>query len=176
MAEIRVTRRPISERLLEKIEVLPNGCWQWKAGIDPGGYGRFQISKYVSGRAHRVAYVQFVGEIPDGLELDHICHDPKTCSGGKTCPHRSCVNPGHLVACTRAQNASASRKRRNSVEAQTKATIAAAEAKKSLTHCAKGHEFTPKNTRVHLGRRACRTCRALYAREYRKLVKAQATT
>jgi hypothetical protein len=42
--------------------------------------------------AHRVAYEQFVGTVPDGLELDHLCEN------------KACVNPGHLEPVTRSEN------------------------------------------------------------------------
>lgn len=38
--------------------------------------------------------------------------------------------------------------------------------RKSGTHCAKGHEFTPENTYVHAktGNRYCKTCRTAWAK------------
>lgn len=42
--------------------------------------------------AHRYAYELLVGAIPDGMQIDHICHN------------RACVNPGHLRPVTRKQN------------------------------------------------------------------------
>jgi hypothetical protein len=42
--------------------------------------------------AHRVVYRQFMGEIPAGLELDHLCRQP------------ACVRPDHLEAVTHAEN------------------------------------------------------------------------
>jgi hypothetical protein len=42
--------------------------------------------------AHRVAYQYFVGEIPVGLEIDHVCRN------------RGCVNPEHLELVTRGEN------------------------------------------------------------------------
>jgi hypothetical protein len=55
-------------------------CWLWTGGDDHSGYGHF----YFLGRnrkAHRVSYEMFVGPIPDGLQVDHLCRN------------RACVNP-----------------------------------------------------------------------------------
>lgn len=85
----------------EKIEVQPNGCWRWTAGIYPtNGYGYFRNRK-----AHRVAYELFVEPIPEGMTIDHVCHTLDIdCLGGRTCPHRLCVCPDHLAVKTREEN------------------------------------------------------------------------
>jgi len=74
------------------------GCWIWEGATISGGYGVARIlgrNEYV----HRAVYEAAFGAIPDGLSIDHLCHnaDP-TCDGGKTCLHRHCVRPDHLEA------------------------------------------------------------------------------
>src|SRR5260221_529381 len=105
----------------------PNECWPW-AGADNGqGYGR----THMDGRrtyAHRVAYILSVGPVPPGLHVDHLCHGWDTdCPGGSTCPHRRCVNPGHLEAVPQ---------RTNLLRGRGVSTRAAVK-----THCVRGHAF-----------------------------------
>lgn len=82
----------IIERLLARIEVNPgSGCWEWQGALTWGGYGR--IGK--SGKmllAHRVAYMELVGEIPGGFQIDHLCRV------------RHCCNPDHLEPVTPKEN------------------------------------------------------------------------
>lgn len=111
-----------------------------------GGYG---IAPWQGGQtvAHKVAWMLAHGEeVPDGYEVDHRCHD-ETCTAGDRCPHRQCCNPGHLQLVTQAQNKAAGRMYRPATR------------KLRATHCPKGHEYTPENTRVAShGGRNCREC------------------
>lgn len=77
----------MNELFWAKVEKT-DGCWNWTGATDANGYGRFSRQ----GLAHRFAFVLENGPIPDGLVLDHICHNPR------------CVRPGHLRACTQKQN------------------------------------------------------------------------
>ena len=82
--------QPLS-RFLRKIGVSPTGCWGWQAAILSNGYGMFfDGSKQVG--AHRFSYRHFVGCIPLGLDLDHLCRN------------RGCVNPDHLEPVSRKEN------------------------------------------------------------------------
>lgn len=86
----------------------PDTCWPWRLGLFTAGYGSLRREgKPVS--AHRVAYELARGSIPEGLEIDHVCHDPAECRGGNDCPHRRCCNPAHLVPKTHADNCAADR-------------------------------------------------------------------
>jgi len=108
-------------------------CWEWTSHINIGGYATF----WIDGRswvAHRYIYEAAVGEIPDGLQLDHLCRN------------RGCVNPDHLEPVTGRENL-------------LRGTgFAAINARK--THCIHGHEYTPENTYIAPGanRRKCLTC------------------
>lgn len=118
-------------KFMEKVSKDPTGCWLWTGSLDTPGYGTVgsDSRKWL---AHRVAYRLFVGPIPDGLTIDHLCRV------------RHCVNPDHLEPVTNAENI-----RRGM-------SPSAINARK--THCTHGHEFTPENTRITPQGRKCRIC------------------
>lgn len=134
---------------------ITDGCWLWRATRVWSGYGRFWQPDGSRVYAHRWAYEQMVGPIPEGLQLDHTCHNADlSCPGGVTCPHRACVNPRHLEPVTALVNIMRGR------------TIAAAHS--AQTHCKRGHEFTPENTYLWRGGRSCRTCVLERSRQRRR--------
>ena len=71
-----------------------DGCWEWMGGKNGGGYGAFNLSGSPRTHilAHRFAYQQTKGSVPEGLECDHLCRRP------------SCVNPDHIELVTHQEN------------------------------------------------------------------------
>ena len=98
-ARKRVPASPAELRRRIRAAVLveaATGCWIWqpKGG---GNHGYGQLSRTVGGRqitllAHRFSYETFVGPIPEGLQIDHLCST------------RRCVNPDHLEPVTQQEN------------------------------------------------------------------------
>lgn len=135
----------------KNVRKLPNGCWEWTGSVRASGYGRMRVDRKTV-TAHRYAYTLLVGQIPDGLQLDHLCHSKDlSCPGGK-CDHRRCVNPDHLEPVLPVENVRRSARVRR-------------------THCKAGHELVENNIYLlKCGRRRCRAC-ALTAAAARNLVK-----
>lgn len=66
-------------------------CWFWTGAVQTNGYGCWsRDGKRVL--THRVAYVELVGPIPEGLQIDHLCRK------------RLCCNPAHLEPVTAGEN------------------------------------------------------------------------
>lgn len=120
----------------------PNtGCWVWTGSADPRGYGHVMIKRKCN-MAHRVVYELLVGPIPEGLQLDHLCHNPW------------CVNPEHLEPVTPTQN-----------NLRGLTNVCAVNSRK--THCKRGHELTGYNLKLVKKGRMCRTCQNMKRREWR---------
>jgi len=143
------TYETILDRLGDKFTV-GDGCWQWKV-VNSEGYGSFAIDR-VKHKAHRVLYELMVGPIPAGLDIDHLCRN------------RACVRPDHLEPVTRGEN------QRRGVPYRPPRNYNPWG--RQVTHCPRGHEYTPENLRSDKrNRRACLICHREKMAEYRRAKK-----
>ncbi len=131
-----------NEELLQILEMNtvkePNGCWLWQGGKNSQGYGYVQID-YIQFAVHRLsAYIHH------GLTLiikeELALHKTE-------CPNKNCWNPDHLYVGTHQENT------------RDMDSLGRAKRGRYKTHCPKGHEYTPENTRIDKkGAQVCKTC------------------
>lgn len=130
--------RPARERFIANTRDAESGCIEWTGGLNGVGYGQFYAGKTSSNRtgktyAHRWSYEQYVGPIPEGMHIDHLCRN------------RKCVNPAHLEPVTPGENVLRGNGR------------SATNARK--THCPSGHKYAGSNLYMTpSGQRKCREC------------------
>lgn len=121
------------------------GCWIWNGPVASNGYGRVSWE----GRrlyAHRASYETYVGPIPVGLVIDHLCRVPR------------CVNPTHLEPVTAKEN---------TLRGEAPCIVLSRNGV-----CAKGHLAIPENTYyVKSGRHMCKPCLLARSRRYREAAK-----
>lgn len=126
------------ERFVGKLDV--GVCWLFTGARDSDGYGKFYLTLPTGQTvraAHRVSYAMLVQELPDDLELDHLCRN------------RACVNPDHLEPVPGVVNNARG------------GSFTALRAK--ATHCSRNHPFDEANTYWSTNangrpRRRCRIC------------------
>lgn len=131
----------LPERFGRRIVVTDEGCWVFGGAKSSNGYGSVGYQRRVWS-AHKLAYTLLVGPVPDGLSIDHVCHNrADDCAGGRTCRHRPCCNPDHLEAVPQALN-----------------NLRSPNSLHGATHCPMGHSYDDAYVRPN-GRRECRACR-----------------
>lgn len=128
-------------------KTLPSGCVVWTAAENGKGYGKMYLGK-IDGKkvfeyVHRIGHVIREGDIPDGFEVDHTCHDPNVCNLKNDCPHRKCVIHTEAVP------------HRTNVQRQMREL------------CSRDHPYT----HIRYGKRFCQTCNTLFAANKRRLKK-----
>ena len=123
-------------RFIEKVSFTEDGCWVWSAKVTPNGYGQFAVGSRRDDTVrtvytHRWSHEFFIGAIPVGYEVDHLCRN------------RRCANPDHLEAVPHIENV-----RRGNVAVR----------ELSKTECPQGHPYDEANTRSE-ERRVGKECR-----------------
>lgn len=117
-------------------------CWLWTGSLTDDGYGEFYC-KGKTVKAYRWLYEREIGEVSEGMVLDHLCRNP------------ACVNPLHLEPVTN---------RENILRGENPA---AQNAKKR--YCKRGHLLEGDNVYPDKkGHRNCKICARLRAKERRE--------
>ncbi len=128
-----VATHTLAERIGSRLNYdAMSGCWNWTGSDNGKGYGRI----YSKGRfvyVHRASYEIARGPIPEGLQLDHLCRNPR------------CANPAHLEAVTNAENT-------------RRGKVSALRDRPAPTHCKRGHAYAERGTRDTKGNLRCREC------------------
>ena len=134
----------LAQRFWSKVDASGgvDSCWFWTGGCTGNGYGAIQVGSRML-RAHRLVYEFFIGLIPPGLTIDHLCRNTK------------CVNPSHLEAVTNKDNVLRG------------VGVTAENARKE--RCPEGHHYDLLNTHIDpTGRRHCRACNNEASRQWRR--------
>ncbi len=125
-------------------------CIEWAKSRYPKGYGKLGIGSRTDGSrrtvyAHRQAWEDSFGPVPDGMHVLHHCDNPP------------CIEPTHLFLGTNADNvADRVAKGRSGPRDGTRSAMAIRN--RAKTHCPAGHPYDKENTRVYRGGRTCRQC------------------
>lgn len=129
----------VIDRFWSKVDAT-GPCWEWTKTKTRTGYGSWTVGSFPNKKTyatHRLSWEILVGDIPAGMELDHLCRV------------RHCLNPDHLEVVTRSEN--------------MLRAGATGSANRRKTHCPQGHEYSGENIYMQIsnGRRSrsCMICR-----------------
>lgn len=142
--ELSLTPEGTAERFWERVDKRgPDDCWPWTGQRNSGGYGVFKVptddGRVILTTASRAVWLVVHGSLP-----------PKHLFACHRCDTPSCVNPAHLFLGDQFANMQdAVAKGRDRPHGRY------------VTHCKRGHEFTPENTYLYprTGNRECRACK-----------------
>lgn len=133
MPEFTKRTREEVEALMLSRRQFEGGCWIFDGAHHTQGYRTINLGGHPK-YAHRIAHELWIGPIPTGHQIDHLCRE------------RACFNPAHLEAVTQAVNLARG--------------LSPTAINGRKTHCSHGHEFNAENTyiRKDTGGRVCRPC------------------
>lgn len=120
------------------VYVMPNGCWEWRTGTPrvrtSAAYGYvFRDGHRSTVGAHRVTFDLFSGQVPAGMELDHLCRD------------QACCNPSHVEPVPHKVNI---------LRGESPQAVNARKAECPYGHAYSEHVYVKRN-----GHRECNVCR-----------------
>lgn len=126
------------EKMLKGFEIdEESGCWNWVRTLNRGRGQIKHLGKNLV--AYRVSYEHFIGDIPSGLALDHLCENIR------------CINPFHLEPVTTSENTKRYHANRRFDPYYQKI-------RQTRKYCKNGHSWAGENLVVHSGRIVCRLC------------------
>jgi hypothetical protein len=86
----------VVKKRFDKYVIKKDGCWGWTGHLNKNGYPNFRFGHDGKGfkerYGHRISWLLYRGEIPEGKYLCHQCDNPV------------CTNPDHLFLASAKEN------------------------------------------------------------------------
>lgn len=175
-----VMRSVILSKFESRVAIRDSGCHEWIAARGSYGHGHFSIRDpetrvFHQYKASRVAWMLYVGSIPDRMWVLHHCDNPP------------CVNPEHLFIGNAQDNVDDMHKKGRGLPLDIVIARArlgrsiAADKKRSRTHCRYGHPYSGENLIVFTSQsgtpaRDCKECRRTARKKYSDRKKTERTS